>query len=440
MEAHGTSGRRTSRRAALAAAFVELTWIRRSTGGDVLCSHCDVALDLSSATVLLCASMCCISSIDPSCIGVHPLQLSAAGCVTRRVCFGCTVQTNGDAWSVCACCFNRRATVLKRANCCVLLTPRLFTASHFFRRAPVVSRTPWHTPSPCCSSQPRRRPPPSCPPCRAFRSPRPTGRASKPTFWRSSARQTRSTRRPRRSCASRGTRRARTARAPAAGRAVGPSARRRSCACAPPLLPKFRPVFSPLTQRLRGQKENAGLAPAIGWLRPIQAKHCGASWGDLVTFAAVTSVEAMGGPKVAWRAGRVDSDAIPPDGRLPGADPDGGNPAAAASAARGVFRRLGLSDREAVALVGAHSVGRMHREASGYGTQLNTSGIALTSGQPPSDDHLMRNRRNRGGVDAHKPGVHQRLFRAAGQGAISRQLLHAQVPVRTNKQWVLFRR
>ena len=53
------------------------------------------------------------------------------------------------------------------------------------------------------------------------------------------------------------------------------------------------------------------------------------SYADLYTLAGAEAISAMGGPKIPWRAGRMDSfDAVDvtPDGRLPEAD--GGNPMA----------------------------------------------------------------------------------------------------------------
>ena len=77
----------------------------------------------------------------------------------------------------------------------------------------------------------------------------------------------------------------------------------------------------------------------------------------------------MGGPNIPWKAGRRDADkpspsTTLPDGRLPNADM--GCPAATNSHIRDIFGRMGFSDREIVALLGAHALGRCHPEASGY--------------------------------------------------------------------------
>ena len=112
---------------------------------------------------------------------------------------------------------------------------------------------------------------------------------------------------------------------------------------------------------------NAGLDQAVAWLEPVHAKHADVSYADLYTLAGCVAVEAMGGPAVAWRAGRVDAmdpSAVTPDGRLPGAD--AGKPEATAAALRATFGRMGFDDREIVALSGAHALGRCHAENSGY--------------------------------------------------------------------------
>jgi len=116
---------------------------------------------------------------------------------------------------------------------------------------------------------------------------------------------------------------------------------------------------------------NAGLDLAITWLEPIKKKYdrlgFDLSYADLYTLAGVTAVAALGGPKIPWRAGRVDSidpSDVTPDGRLPAADL--GDPMKTAQGLRTVFGRMGFDDQEIVALSGAHALGRCHQLASGY--------------------------------------------------------------------------
>lgn len=112
---------------------------------------------------------------------------------------------------------------------------------------------------------------------------------------------------------------------------------------------------------------NAGLDSAVSWLDPIHAKFPSVSYADLYTLAGVVAIEALGGPKIGWRAGRKDSlspSDVTPDGRLP--DADKGSPSNTASHLRSIFGRMGFDDREIVALSGAHALGRCHATASGY--------------------------------------------------------------------------
>lgn len=107
---------------------------------------------------------------------------------------------------------------------------------------------------------------------------------------------------------------------------------------------------------------NAGLKVARDLLEPLKQKYPGVSYADLWSLAGAVAIEAMGGPHIPWRPGRSDKDSgkySPPDGRLPDASK-------AQDHLRAIFGRMGFSDREIVALAGAHAVGRCHRDRSGY--------------------------------------------------------------------------
>merc|ERR1719235_860497 len=70
----------------------------------------------------------------------------------------------------------------------------------------------------------------------------------------------------------------------------------------------------------------------------------------------------MGGPQIKCKLGRKDSAsgaACPPNGLLPDA-------AQGAEHVRDVYYRMGFNDREIVALIGAHTLGRCHKVRSGY--------------------------------------------------------------------------
>ena len=73
------------------------------------------------------------------------------------------------------------------------------------------------------------------------------------------------------------------------------------------------------------------------------------------------AIETLGGPKIGFKAGRVDSmdpKDVTPDGRLP--DADKGNPMKTAAHLREIFGRMGFNDQEIVALAGAHALGRCY--------------------------------------------------------------------------------
>lgn len=124
--------------------------------------------------------------------------------------------------------------------------------------------------------------------------------------------------------------------------------------------------------RMRFQPEakwgaNAGLDIARKALEPIKEKFPGISYADLYTLSGVVAVEEAGGPKIPFRLGRTDfadGSTSPPDGRLP--DADKGSRKMTIQHIRDIFYRMGFNDREIVALLGAHALGRCHTDASGY--------------------------------------------------------------------------
>lgn len=106
---------------------------------------------------------------------------------------------------------------------------------------------------------------------------------------------------------------------------------------------------------------NAGLKAARDFLEPVKAKFPWITYADLWTLAGSAAIQELGGPTIPWRPGREDKDVTssPPDGRLPDASKDHRH-------VRDVFGRMGFDDREMVALIGAHSLGRCHADRSGY--------------------------------------------------------------------------
>jgi len=107
---------------------------------------------------------------------------------------------------------------------------------------------------------------------------------------------------------------------------------------------------------------NAGLGIVRDLLLVVKKKHPEVSFADIWTLAGCASIEFMGGPKIPHNFGRTDDNdgsACPAHGRLPDA-------AQGADHIRDVFGRMGFTDRETVALIGAHTVGRCHLARSGY--------------------------------------------------------------------------
>uniref|UniRef100_K3YJ02 L-ascorbate peroxidase n=1 Tax=Setaria italica TaxID=4555 RepID=K3YJ02_SETIT len=71
------------------------------------------------------------------------------------------------------------------------------------------------------------------------------------------------------------------------------------------------------------------------------------------------SVEVTGGPTVEFVPGRRDSSVCPREGRLPDAKKG-------APHLRDIFYRMGLTDKDIVALSGGHTLGKAHPERSGF--------------------------------------------------------------------------
>ncbi|CAE6156762.1 unnamed protein product [Arabidopsis arenosa] len=103
---------------------------------------------------------------------------------------------------------------------------------------------------------------------------------------------------------------------------------------------------------------NKGLEKAVAFCEEVKAKHPRVSYADLYQLAGVVAVEVTGGPAIPFTPGRKDADS-PDDGELP-------NPNEGASHLRTLFSRMGLSDRDIVALSGGHTLGRAHKERSDF--------------------------------------------------------------------------
>ncbi|XP_019182712.1 PREDICTED: probable L-ascorbate peroxidase 3 [Ipomoea nil] len=104
---------------------------------------------------------------------------------------------------------------------------------------------------------------------------------------------------------------------------------------------------------------NAGLKLAIDICEEVKTYHPKITYADLYQLAGVVAVEVTGGPIIDFVPGRKDSLESPEEGRLPDAKQG-------PSHLRSVFHRMGLTDKDIVALSGGHTLGKAHRDRSGF--------------------------------------------------------------------------
>ncbi|PKA62649.1 L-ascorbate peroxidase, cytosolic [Apostasia shenzhenica] len=105
---------------------------------------------------------------------------------------------------------------------------------------------------------------------------------------------------------------------------------------------------------------NSGLDIAVRLLEPIKEQFPILSCADFYQLAGVVAVEVTGGPEIPFHPGRKDKNEPPVEGRLPDATKG-------ADHLRVVFgKQMGLSDQDIVALSGGHTLGRCHKERSGF--------------------------------------------------------------------------
>lgn len=110
----------------------------------------------------------------------------------------------------------------------------------------------------------------------------------------------------------------------------------------------------------QGHEANNGLEIAVRLLEPIKEQFPTLSYGDVYQLAGVVAVEVTGGPEVPFHPGREDKSETPKEGRLPDATKG-------CDHLRDVFvTHMGLTDKDIVALSGGHTLGRCHKERSGF--------------------------------------------------------------------------
>ena len=109
--------------------------------------------------------------------------------------------------------------------------------------------------------------------------------------------------------------------------------------------------------------DNQGLKIARDALQLIKDSHPRISYSDLWVLAGYTAVEYMEGPEIDFKPGRPDTHHAhytpTPEDRLPEWN-------LTATEMITTFQRMGLSEREMVALMGGHSVGHTQPENSGF--------------------------------------------------------------------------
>lgn len=133
---------------------------------------------------------------------------------------------------------------------------------------------------------------------------------------------------------------------------------------------------------------NAGLHKAIDILLEVKSGYRTVSWADAIQMAGALAVEVTGGPVIPMRYGRIDAPEIHIAAsssisgsagpqkrapacpilshRLPTAVPPFADHAPSTDVhIRNAFYRMGLSNREIVALCGAHTIGRAFKDRSG---------------------------------------------------------------------------
>lgn len=115
---------------------------------------------------------------------------------------------------------------------------------------------------------------------------------------------------------------------------------------------------------IRNQQElnhaaNKGLKTAVELCEEVKVKHPKVSYADLYQLAGVVAVEVTGGPTIQFVPGRKDSLESPQEGRLPDAKQG-------ASHLREIFYRMGLTDKDIVALSGGHTLGKAHKDRSNF--------------------------------------------------------------------------
>ncbi|KAK9945839.1 hypothetical protein M0R45_011335 [Rubus argutus] len=155
--------------------------------------------------------------------------------------------------------------------------------------------------------------------------------------------------------------------------------------------PRLRSAWLPIRAAQACERKDSRSSSRPKFCHPLLVRWDGmiltsilvVTYADLFQLASASAVEVgAGGPKIPMKYGRVDVSApeqCPEEGRLPDAGPP-----SPADHLREVFYRMGLNDKEIVALSGAHTLGRSRPERSGWGkpeTKYTKDGPGAPGGQ-----------------------------------------------------------
>jgi len=133
---------------------------------------------------------------------------------------------------------------------------------------------------------------------------------------------------------------------------------------------------------------NAGLKPMVELLEPIHQRFSGLTRADLYVLSGIVGVAFTDGPWVHFCGGREDKDESSAPPRDPHLLPGAEDPLDdltnfqlnhVSEHITEIFARMGFDQQEMVALLAAHSIGRMHKEASGYIGTWDTTEFYMNS-------------------------------------------------------------
>jgi catalase (peroxidase I) len=143
------------------------------------------------------------------------------------------------------------------------------------------------------------------------------------------------------------------------------------------------------TIRYRPERDyqlNKGVMVAMDKLHPIYHEYMEfLSLADLFTLAGAVAISELGGPNITWTPGRKDApdnSFCAPEENLPKAELENVTRAGQQRGfenTRMIFRRMGFSDREMVALMGGRGLGSAHENRTGYNGSTTDSPLEFSN-------------------------------------------------------------